>query len=62
MFLGQYDEKSDSHCKLAYDMYCSILGSVAGDEAMRIKGGVVIGGGIFPIDLEHIILLLKVLN
>ena len=42
--MGQYEGKYDSHCKLAYDMYCSILGSVAGDEAMRIKGGVVIGG------------------
>ncbi len=38
----------NAHCKLAYDMYCSILGSVAGDEAMRIKSGVVIGGGVFP--------------
>ena len=46
--MGQYEGKYDSHCKLAYDTYCSILGSVAGDEAMRIKGGVVIGGGIFP--------------
>ena len=46
--MGQYEGKHDSHCKLAYDMYCSILGSVVGDEAIRIKGGVVIGGGIFP--------------
>lgn len=46
---GQYGRAAyNAHCKLAYDMYCSILGSVAGDEALRIKGGVVIGGGVFP--------------
>ncbi|MBI3591482.1 MAG: glucokinase [Candidatus Melainabacteria bacterium] len=45
---GQYEGEYDERCTLAYQLYSSILGSVAGDKAMRIKGGVVIGGGIFP--------------
>ncbi len=46
--LGEFEGKTSTHCTLAYMLYCSILGSVIGDEAVRVKGGVAICGGIFP--------------
>ena len=40
-------EDSDECCKLAFDLYCAILGSIAGEETCN-KAGIVLGGGVFP--------------
>ena len=41
---------TDRHCAVALDLFCSFLGSVAGNLALTLgaRGGVYIGGGIAP--------------
>jgi glucokinase len=43
-------DKSDEKCVRAFDHFCEILGSVAGDLALTISafGGIYIAGGILP--------------
>ena len=42
--------RADPHCQAALDLFCSFLGSVAGNLALTLGalGGVYIGGGIAP--------------
>lgn len=43
-------EANDVYCRAAVDMFCAVLGSVAGNHALTLGafGGVYIGGGIVP--------------
>lgn len=52
----QYNDPvlKDLTCEMAHQLYESILGSIAGDDLVRIKGGVVLGGGITPKILHSI--------
>jgi glucokinase len=42
--------ESDSHCREAVDMFCAMLGTVAGNLALTLgaRGGVYVAGGIVP--------------
>lgn len=43
-------KRNDALCRRAFDAFCGLLGSVAGDVALVLgaRGGVYIGGGIVP--------------
>lgn len=47
---------SSSVCRAAVDMFCALLGAVAGDVALMFgaRGGVFIGGGVVPRFVEHL--------
>ena len=43
-------QRGAPHCRAALEMFCAILGSLAGDLALTLgaRGGVYVGGGIVP--------------
>jgi glucokinase len=47
---------SDSYCREAVDMFCAMLGTVAGNLALtfRARGGIFIAGGIVPHLVDHL--------
>lgn len=47
---------SSAACRSAVDLFCALLGAVAGDMALTFgaRGGVFIGGGIVPRFVEHL--------
>jgi len=46
----------DRHARAALDLFCSLLGAVAGDMALMFgaRGGVYIGGGIVPVLVDYV--------
>jgi glucokinase len=47
---------SSPECRAAIDLFCALLGAVAGDMALMFgaRGGVFVGGGVTPRFVEHL--------